>query len=84
MKKLKENQSGIAHLGVVLLGVVVVAVIGFAGFRIYQNQNSDIDDDFNTELVDADSASIDSDLSVDEGQQEEDDIANMTEVNDGN
>ena len=34
---MKNNQSGVAHLGVVLVVVVVMAAAGFAVWNVYQN-----------------------------------------------
>lgn len=33
---MKNNQTGIAHLGLILT-VIVLAVIGFAGYNVYKN-----------------------------------------------
>jgi hypothetical protein len=44
MKKttsLRSNEAGVIHhLGLIVLVLVVVAVAGFAGFRVWQNANS--------------------------------------------
>lgn len=37
--KIKNNQSGIAHIGMVILIVAVVGAIGFGGYRIYSSQD---------------------------------------------
>ncbi|NBU33152.1 hypothetical protein EB118_01415 [bacterium] len=38
---MKKNQDGIVHhLALLLVGVVVLSAIGFAGYRVYNNKNS--------------------------------------------
>ena len=38
---MKKNQDGIVHhLALLLVGVVVLSAIGFAGFRIYKSKNN--------------------------------------------
>lgn len=37
---MKKNQKGFAHVGLVLLVVVVLGVIGFAGYRIFNKKDS--------------------------------------------
>ena len=37
MKKLNSNQSGVAHIFAIIL-VAVIAVVGFAGWKVYKNQ----------------------------------------------
>ena len=39
--QLKNNQSGMAHVGVVVLVVVVLAVIGFVGFNVMNKEEAD-------------------------------------------
>lgn len=39
----RKDQSGVAHPLVLLLVVVVVAAIAFAGWRVLQNRNSETD-----------------------------------------
>src|SRR3990167_4639414 len=36
---MKNNQKGIAHLGIII-AAVVLAVVGFAGWRVYSQQQS--------------------------------------------
>ena len=39
---MKTNQRGFTHnVALMVLGVFVFATVGFAGFRVYQNKNSD-------------------------------------------
>lgn len=42
MKKQKLNQSGIVHLLVIIIVAVVVGLIGYTAFRIFQEKNSEI------------------------------------------
>lgn len=83
MKRLVRQQDGLAHLGLIIFGVIVLGVVGFAGFRIYQ-LNSTPDDEYNTELVDVDTADSAADMDIDDSQAELNEIASKTEVNDEN
>ncbi|MBP7807269.1 M23 family metallopeptidase [Candidatus Saccharibacteria bacterium] len=39
--QIKNNQSGLAHVGVILLAVAVLAIIGFVGFNVMNKEEAD-------------------------------------------
>lgn len=39
-KKMKHDQRGIAHLALIIGAALVIGIIGFAGFRVVNNQSS--------------------------------------------
>lgn len=41
IKKLRTEQSGIAHLGLIVVALLVFGVVGFGAYRVVQQNNSD-------------------------------------------
>lgn len=41
MKNIKSDQSGVAHIGIILLIVAVIGAVGFVGWRVWDNQKQD-------------------------------------------
>lgn len=82
MKKL--NQSGIAHLGLVIILVLFVGVIGAAGYRVYTNNASpeiSLEEEADDELDEASDEAEDEVIEdVNESSVEEDDEVEGEEV----
>lgn len=91
LKTLHKSESGVIHhLGLIILGIIVVAAIGFAIIRIQADDDPNFGYDGTTleeieedaTQAELDEASDESDASIAESDQESAETANLSEEND--